>query len=103
MEIGTIMMIIGIMGIIAGMVLLFLLPGIFRKQRKKMMEEIGEDLSKREACEKNSPALLYSVFCSAESAGFYISGRTVGVTVSDSGHRTGIFQIQTISEIAVMT
>ena len=34
------MMIIGIMGIIAGMVLLFLLPG----QRKKMMEEIGEDL-----------------------------------------------------------
>ena len=43
MEIGTIMMIIGIMGIIAGMVLL-LLPGIFRKQRKKMMEEIGEDL-----------------------------------------------------------
>ena len=46
MEIGTIMMIIGIMGIIAGMVLLFLLPGIFRKQRKKMMEEIGEDLKK---------------------------------------------------------
>ena len=44
MEIGTIMMIIGIMGIIAGMVLLFLLPEIFRKQRKKMMEEIGEDL-----------------------------------------------------------
>ena len=44
MEIGTIMMIIGIMGIIAGMVLLFLLPGIFRKLRKKMMEEIGEDL-----------------------------------------------------------
>ena len=44
MEIGTIMMIIGIMGIIAGMVLLFLLPWIFRKQRKKMMEEIGEDL-----------------------------------------------------------
>ena len=44
MEIGTILMIIGIMGIIAGMVLLFLLPGIFRKQRKKMMEEIGEDL-----------------------------------------------------------
>lgn len=38
------MMIIGIMGIIAGMVLLFLLPRIFRKQRKKMMEEIGEDL-----------------------------------------------------------
>ena len=35
MEIGTIMMIIGIMGIIAGMVLLFLLPGIFKKQRKK--------------------------------------------------------------------
>ena len=97
MEIGTIMMIIGIMGIIAGMVLLFLLPGIFRKQRKKMMEEIGEDL------EKNSHALLYILFCSAETAGFYISGRTVGVTVSDSGHRTGIFQIQTISEIAVMT
>lgn len=44
MEIGTIMMIIGIMGIIAGMGLLFLLPGIFRKQRKKKMEEIGEDL-----------------------------------------------------------
>jgi len=32
MEIGTIMMIIGIMGIIAGMVLLFLLPGKAEKK-----------------------------------------------------------------------
>lgn len=43
MEIGTIMMVLGILGMIASMVILFLLPGIFRKQRKKMMEEIGED------------------------------------------------------------
>ena len=47
MEIGTIMMIIGIMGIIAGMVLLFLLPGIFRKQRKKRWKK-SERIYKKE-------------------------------------------------------
>ena len=45
MEIGTIMMIIGIMGIIAGMVLFVSASGGFSESReKKMMEEIGEDL-----------------------------------------------------------
>lgn len=44
MEIGTIMMIMGLIGIVAGVSLLLLLPGKFRKQKKKLMEEIWEDL-----------------------------------------------------------
>ena len=59
MEIGTIMMIIGIMGIIAGMVLLFLLPGIFRKQRKKMMEEIGGFIKKRRVKKIHTPYYIF--------------------------------------------
>lgn len=43
MEIGTVMMVLGITGMTGCMVILFLLPGIFKKQRKKMLEEIDEN------------------------------------------------------------
>lgn len=43
METGTIMIVLGFVGMIGCMVILFLLPGIFKKQRKKMLEEIDEN------------------------------------------------------------
>lgn len=43
METGTIMLVIGIVGILICMIILVLLPGLFKKQRKKLLEEIVKE------------------------------------------------------------
>lgn len=40
---GTIMLIGGITGLVVCIVMLFLLPGIFEKQKKKVFEEIERE------------------------------------------------------------
>lgn len=40
---GTVMLIGGIVGLVICIVMLFLLPGIFEKQKKKLFEEIEQE------------------------------------------------------------
>lgn len=40
---GTVMLIGGIAGLVICIVMLFLLPGIFEKQKKKLFEEIEQE------------------------------------------------------------
>lgn len=40
---GTFMLIVGIVGAITCILLLFLLPGIFARQKKKLYEQIEEE------------------------------------------------------------
>ncbi|MDO4650721.1 MAG: hypothetical protein Q4B26_18955 [Eubacteriales bacterium] len=47
-SIGIVMMIIGIIGVIAGLVLLIILPGIFKKQRKKMLNKVEYEYTRPE-------------------------------------------------------
>ena len=44
METGTIMLVIGIVGILICMIILVLLPGLFKKQREKLLEEIEKEI-----------------------------------------------------------